>query len=331
MRLPSCVTRPRANAFRLVAAAVAATAVTLGGGSASAQDDDISIYFVGCAAPTGFHGYLARGAAEAGENLGVDVTYIYPDRLTIPNQVQKIEEAIAAQADGIAICVFTEDAAYTDVVGRAKDAGIAVGSAAAPPAGKQVRDPEDIFLFRTGSDERAAGRLTAQRLIAMGVTGPVVVGNQQPGDATCQDRADAQIEALREAGIEADFLELTMDPGQQAEALFNYLRRNPDTAAATSTCDVIDGFLAAKADSGRDDLVLTGYDIVAQALEAIRDGRQAFTIDQQQFWRGYMPVVLLTHNIKYGLLQANYFLTGPTIVDASNVEQVASMVEAGYR
>ena len=316
--------RPIAVAGAVIGALAATSAV-------QAQDDEISIYFVGCAAPTGFHGYLARGAAEAGDNLGVNVTYIYPDQLTIPNQVQKIEEAIAAQADGIAICVFTEDAAYTDVVARAEEAGIAIGSAAAPPAGKQVRDPDDMFLFRTGSDEKAAGRLTAQRLISMGVKGRVVVANQQPGDATCQDRANSEIDALKEAGIEAEFLELTMDPGQQAESLFNYLRRNPDTAAATSTCDVIDGFLAAKEQSGRDDLILTGYDIVAQSLAAIRDGRQAFTIDQQQFWRGYMPVLLLTHNIKYGLQEANYFLTGPTIVDKDSVEKVAALVEAGYR
>ena len=71
--------------------------------------------------------------------------------------------------------------------------------------------------------------------------------------------------------------------------------------------------------------------IVAQSLEAIRDGRQAFTIDQQQFWRGYMPVLLLTHYLNYGLIQANYFLTGPTIVDSSNVEQVAALVGKGYR
>ncbi len=314
----------------LAAAALAVLLAPAGSGSVMAQDD-ISIFFVGCAAPTGFHGYLARGAAEAGDNLGVNVTYIFPDKLTIPNQVQKIEEAIAAQANGIAVCAFAEDAAYEEVAARAKDAGIAFGSAAAPPAGAQVRDPNDIFLFRTGSDERAAGALTAQRLIEMGVTGRVVVGDQQPGDATCRDRADSQIETLKAAGIEAEFLELTMDPGQQSEAIFNYLRRNPDTQAATSVCDVIDGFLSAKADSGRDDLILTGYDIVAQSLEAIRDGRQAFTIDQQQFWRGYMPVLLLTHFVKYGLIEGNYFLTGPTIVDATNVEQVATLVEQGYR
>ena len=76
---------------------------------------------------------------------------------------------------------------------------------------------------------------------------------------------------------------------------------------------------------------MTGYDIVAQSLAAIEDGRQAFTIDQQQFWRGYMPVLLLVHYIRYGLIEANYFLTGPTVVDASNVKRVEALVKAGYR
>jgi simple sugar transport system substrate-binding protein len=319
--------------LRLGACAIAAGAALLAAstGDARADDKPISIYFVGCAAPTGFHGYLARGAAEAGKNLGVNVTYIYPDQLTIPNAVEKIEEAIAAKSDGIAVCNFGGDSPYAEVAARAKEAGIAIGSAGAPPAGSQVRDPKDFWLFRTGSDERAAGALTAQRLLAMGVKGRVLVGDQQPGDVTCGDRADAEIKTLKAAGVQADFLELTMDPGQQSEAIFNYLRLHPDTAAATSICDVIDGFLSAKADSGRNDLILTGYDIVAQSLAAIEDGRQAFTIDQQQFWRGYMPVLLLTHYLKYGLIEGNYFLTGPTVVDASNVKQVSALVKEGYR
>jgi simple sugar transport system substrate-binding protein len=318
--------------MRLSAGAMAAMLLLAGGApGAKAEEKPIVVYFVGCAAPNGFHGYLARGAAEAGKNLGVKVTYIYPDQLTTPNSVEKVEEAIAAKADGIAVCNFGDDSAYAEVVARAKEAGIAIGSAGAPPAGSQVRDPKDIWLFHTGSDERAAGTLTAQRLLAMGVKGRVLVGDQQPGDLTCADRADAEIKTLKAAGVEADYLELTMDPGQQSEAIINYLRRHPDTQAATSTCDFIDGFLSAKADSGRKDLILTGYDIVTQTITAIEDGREAFTIDQQQFWRGYMPVLLLTHNIKYGLIEANYFLTGPTIVDASNVKRVEALVKAGYR
>src|SRR5271165_6401234 len=306
----------------------AGVALLAGGlGAAKADDKPLSIYFVGCSAPTGFHGYLARGAEEAGKNLGVKVTYIYPDQLTIPNQVQKIEEAIAAKANGIALCEFAQDSAYADVAARAKEAGIAFGSAAAPPAGSQVRDPNDFFLFRTGSDEKAAGALTGKRLIAMGVKGRVVVDDQQPGDATCRDRADSEIAALKGAGITADFLEASMDPGQESEALVNYLRKNPDTAAATSVCNISAGLLTAKSDSGKKDLIITGYDLDPGALAAIQDGRQAFTIDQQQFWRGYMPVLLLTHYIKYGLLEANYFLTGPTIVDKSNIASVAKLVQ----
>jgi simple sugar transport system substrate-binding protein len=117
--------------------ALGVAALALAGPISPAKADDISIYFVGCAAPTGFHGYLARGAEEAGKNLGVKVTYIYPDQLTIPNQVQKIEEAIAAKASGIAVCAFTEDTAYAEVAQRAKEAGIAFGSAAAPPSGSR--------------------------------------------------------------------------------------------------------------------------------------------------------------------------------------------------
>ena len=107
----------------------ALAALAFSGAAAKADDKPLSLYFVGCAPPTGFHGYLARGATE-GKNLGVQVTYIYPDELTIPNQVQKIEEAIAAHANGIALCEFAEDKAYADVAKRAKDAGIAFGSAA---------------------------------------------------------------------------------------------------------------------------------------------------------------------------------------------------------
>ncbi len=296
-----------------------------------AQADDISIYFVGCGPIDGFHGHIYRGAALAAQDLGVTVTYIYPDRLTTPTQVQKIDEAIEAEPDGIVICVYADDGHYEAVVTRAKQAGIAVASSAAPPEGSEFRDPDDIFLFRTGSDERAAGKLTAQRLIAMGVTGRVLVGQQRPADVTCRARADGEVEALREAGIEADLVKLTPNPDQQAEALLDFLRQHPDTQAATSVCDDIDGFLMGKADSGRDDLILTGYDILSQALEAIRDGRQAFTIDQQQFWRGYMPVLLLTHHLRYGLTPVDHFLTGPHIADASNVDDITALVQQGIR
>ena len=67
-------------------AAIGGAVVALGASSGVAMaDDNISIYFVGGLMQTGFHGYLARGAEEAGKNLGVKLMDIYPDTLTIPN------------------------------------------------------------------------------------------------------------------------------------------------------------------------------------------------------------------------------------------------------
>ena len=63
----------------------------------------------------------------------------------------------------------------------------------------------------------------------------------------------------------AEFLEASMDPGQESEAVGNYLRKHPDTAAATSVCNISAGLLSAKAESGKNDLVITGYDLDPQA------------------------------------------------------------------
>ena len=297
----------------------------------TAPDEDLSIHFVGCAAPEGFHGYLARGAGAAGDDLGVGVTYVYPEVLTPASQVQLIDDAIAAEADGIAVCAYLEDDEYEEVASRARAAGIAFASAAAPPPGTVLRSPDDIFLFRTGADEREAGILTARRLLSMGVGGRVLVLNHLPDDVTCGHRADSQREVLEKHGVKVAFVQGDLDADGQSQALLSQLRRHPDTEAATSVCAAPDPFLSVKAQTGRDDLVITGYDLLGESLAAIRDGRQAFSIDQQQFWRGYVPVMLLAHYIRYGLQQPTHFLTGPTIVDASNVEQVAALVERGYR
>jgi simple sugar transport system substrate-binding protein len=323
--------RPK-RAATITALALLAT-TSAGAMPAAAQDEPIEIYFVQVAAPQGFHGYLARGAEEAGQNLGVSVTSIYPDQPDLAQQLQKVQEALAAQPDGLIInCGLGPDEAYADAIAQANSNGIPVGCAAAPPPGSgPVKAPGDPYLFRVGSDEYAAGVISARRLLDAGATGRVVIIQQQPQDVTCNARAQGEKDELEKAGVVGDIIQATMDSGQEAELVVQYLRANPDTTAATSTCNVIDGLLAAKDQSGNADLLISGYDVVSQALDAIRDGRQLFTIDQQQFWRGYIPVLLMTHYLKYGLVEANYFLTGPSVVDASNVDQVVDLVQAGYR
>ena len=46
---------------------------------------------------------------------------------------------------------------------------------------------------------------------------------------------------------------------------------------------------------------------------------------------GYISVLEMVHYVRYGLIQSNYFLTGPQIVDKANADAVASLAENGVR
>jgi simple sugar transport system substrate-binding protein len=302
--------------------------------AASADDVKPKIIFVGVAAPTGFHAYINKGAMDAAANLGVDVTYVYPDTPTLPAQVEKITAAIAAGANGIIINGVGDDAAYYDVIAQGKAQGIAFGSALGPKAGEgtQLRNAADPFLFHVGSDEYAGGVMIGQQLLALGIKGPVVVGNDQPTDsATCQPRSAGVVDTIKKAGLPAQVQELTLDLGQTAETLTTYLRAHPDTVALVSACTVTGPFLEAKRRAEMPNLVIAAWDLDETGVAAIKSGEQAFTIDQQQYWRGYMPVLLMTHYLKYGLIQSNAFLTGPAIIDKSNIDAVQKLVTEGYR
>jgi simple sugar transport system substrate-binding protein len=328
----------RTGRIAAIAGAGLVAATVLGSALALAQDQPekkkLLIYDVQVAGGNnGFHAYLIRGADQAGKDLGIDVVSIFPDQPDLAQQLQKIEEALVAQPDGIVInCGLGPDDAYASVLATAQERGIAMGCSAAPPPGSgAAKTPGDPWLFRVGSQEDVAGQVTGQRLLELGATGRVLINQQQPQDVTCAARAQGEKDVLEAAGVTGDIQTGNMDPGQDSAFIVQYLRANPDTTAVTSVCNIPDGMLDAKAQSGRTDLLLSGYDVVSQALQAIQDGQQAFTIDQQQYWRGYMPVLLMAHYLWYGLEEANYFLTGPSVIDKDNVGQVSELVTAGFR
>ena len=297
------------------------------------QTDDLSIYYVGIAAPRDlFHGVIARGAEQAGKDLGVRVVYIFPDKLTLPQYINRVEQAIAARPDGM-VLVGIDEKATESVAQQAREKGIVLAFNPAPPVREHpVRNPDDIYISRVGSDEYSAGRLTGEGLIEAGVGGRVFCGVHMPGDGTLVRRSQGLKDRLAEEGIRTDIAEIPFEPGQAEEYLASYLRRNPDTGAiVTLDSRMSASSRAARKRMQRTDLLLAGFDLDLPTLEAIRDGEMLFTVDQQQFWRGYMPVLAIVHHIRYGLTQANYFLSGPNIINASNVEEVISLVEKGYR
>jgi simple sugar transport system substrate-binding protein len=66
-------------------------------------------------------------------------------------------------------------------------------------------------------------------------------------------------------------------------------------------------------------------------LEAIDKKQIEFAVDQQQYLQGYLPVVLLSNYIKFGVLPANDTIrTGETFITA-DAKQVLELVKKGLR
>jgi simple sugar transport system substrate-binding protein len=67
-------------------------------------------------------------------------------------------------------------------------------------------------------------------------------------------------------------------------------------------------------------------------LARVKDGTQLFCIDQQPYMQGYLAVSMLHGYVQYGLkVPTAPLLTGPGIVDASNVAATLAGAAAGAR
>jgi simple sugar transport system substrate-binding protein len=289
----------------------------------------LTIYVEGLADPSsGFFRVLNNGAQQAGKDLGVDVKYVYPTSVDLASYTEKIEETIVAKPDGILILGIGD---LDAVAKEAKDKGIAVAFNPAPSVKDQpLRDPNDVYVSRVGADEYAAGQMAANRFADKGAKSMICV-QDNVGDGTQTERCAGMQQVTHTKGGKYDHVAGDPDPGRTASIVEAYLRSHPDVDAVVATGQPgTAGIVAAKQAVGRP-LQTAGFDVSPDIVAMIQKGDLDFTMDQQGWWRGYMSVLELVHYIRYGLIQSNYFLTGPQIVDKANADAVAGLADAGVR
>ena len=289
----------------------------------------LTIYVEGLADPSsGFFRVLNNGAQQAGKDLGVDVKYVYPQSVDLASYIDQINATMAAKPDGILILGIGDlDAVAQDAVSK----GIAVAFNPAPSVKDQpLRDPNDVYVSRVGADEYAAGQMAANRFIEKGAKSLICV-QESVGDGTQTARCAGMEQIATEQGVTYDHVAGDLDPGKTAAITEAYLRSHPDVDAVLATGQpATAGIVAAKKAVDRP-LQAAGFDVSPELVAMIQAGDLDFTMDQQGWWRGYISVLELVHYIRYGLVQSNYFLTGPQIVDSSNADAVAGLAEAGVR
>jgi len=302
----------------------------LGGGLKPANE--VHIDYVSCGAETNpFWSVVYRGANEAAVNLGIHWSFLpgFGNTPSLAQLNQVTMSAIAAHPDGIALCGLDPNGQMSTIE-QAAHAGIPV--VLTPPDGNAVLyNPNLPFIGQVGQDEPVGGVVAADQAVNQ-LHAKDIVCTEDGTDTTQGARCKALIGEAHRLGAQASVQVVPDDQGQAANTLTSLLSRDQkiDTIINTNS-DVTLGAVEAKKSANRSSVHIGDFDLNSGVLSDIKNGTVDFAIDQQQYWRGYIPILLLTQYIRYGLKMADNFLSGPSIVDKSNVNQVTTLVAQNIR
>ncbi len=261
---------------------------------------------------------VERGIADAAADMGVNVTVLGPDEFDLEQTASLIDQAVAAQPDGIGLTV-TDPVLFKEPIDRALAAGIPV---VGYNAGNGPLADGISYLTYIGQDEYQGGYLGGLRMVAAGGTQGVCI-NQQVGHAGLDKRCNGLVDAFAEKGLEAEVLAISDDPAESQTVIGDYATANPDTDAfLTLGPNGANPFYAwmESAGLGAGDLVHGTFDLSPEITANIESGVTLFGIDQQPYLQGYYAVLMLTMVNRYGIAPAlPVTATGPGFVDASNV------------
>ena len=90
--------------------------------------------------------------------------------------------------------------------------------------------------------------------------------------------------------------------------------------------------LQAQGDAGQTKKLIT-FDLNQDAAKAIQDGKIEFSVDQQPYVQGYLAVDSLWLNLTNGndIGGGKPTLTGPSFVDATNIDKIAGFAANNTR
>ena len=272
-----------------------------------------------------FWSVVQTGAEQAGEDLGVEVKF-FGSNNDAEGQSQAIEAAIAEGPDGIAISLADPEgvAAAAQAV---TDAGIPLYT-----LNSGLNNYEELgAITHIGQTETVAGEGAGERFNELGAT-KILCARQEQTNIALEERCEG-LATTFEGEVVSEFVGLDADPTEQENQISAILQSDPAIDAVMGTGPNIPLRAIAAGESAGRELIIGGFDISPDVIGAIESGDVAFTVDQQQYLQGYLPIVLMylqatNLNTAGGGLP---ILTGPGFVDAENVQEVAELVEAGTR
>jgi simple sugar transport system substrate-binding protein len=232
--------------------------------------------------------------------------------------VNAMNAAIAAKADGIAVCLV-DPHAFNEPVERALQAGIPVFSYNA-----DTKDNKRLAYI--GQDLYLSGKALGERIVGLVNQGDVVGFIATPGQLNIQPRLDGAADAIKASGKKINFQQVATGPtvNEEVSRVDAFYVGHPNLKGMFAV-DAGSTMAVAKTmekyglhDKG---VRAGGFDLLPNTLAGINNGHLDFTIDQQPYLQGlYTVMQMFVFQMSGGLTGPADVNTGLNFITKSNVE-----------
>jgi simple sugar transport system substrate-binding protein len=256
---------------------------------------------------------IRAGAQEAAKELNVNLKY--SNNNDAGQQATLVQNAIDSKVDGLAVTL-----AYADQVGPAAAKAVQAGiPTVAFNSGINEYTKYGIGMY-FGSDETLAGQSAGKKMTPGGKAICVV---QEQGSVALEARCNGvkasypNTENLQVNGTDLPSVQQTIGAKLQQDPSITYV-------VTLGAPIALAALQAAQGASSKAKIVT--FDLNADVANDIKAGTIEFSIDQQPYVQGYMSVQALWLNLTNGndLGGGKPVLTGPSFVDKTNIDKIAT-------
>ncbi|ALR78123.1 hypothetical protein AO703_18130 [[Enterobacter] lignolyticus] len=269
---------------------------------------------------------LKKGMEDAAKETGAKVSYQAPEAFDPIAMSRMIDAAVAAKVNGLVVSVPDANALQKSIQ-AANAAGIPV---IVVDSGENDVKKVGAKFYIGSAAEYDAGKQAGIRFKEAGVKNPICL-NHEVGNVSIDDRCRGFKDGM---DGNAPQVAMTMDPTDVTSRVGAYLASHPNVdgilATSSSVANVLINDLRKKGTLTK--YKFGSFDVSPELLEGVAKGDVFFALDAQQYMMGYLPVVMLNNNAKFGVMPLNNIYTGPLFVNnKKDAETVLNLSKQGYR
>jgi simple sugar transport system substrate-binding protein len=300
-----------------------ASASTGGGSAASGivgSSQSYKFTFVNHVTTNPFFTPTQNGAADACKLLGCSYQWTGSATSNVNEMSNAMNSAMTAGVNGLAIALVDQKA-FNAPTSKALSSGI-------PVVAYNADVPTNARLAYIGQDLFVSGQKMGEHIAALVPSGDVALFIATPGSLNIQPRIDGALAVLKShSSIKTHVVATGAAVPQEHSVIDSYLAGHPNTAGMFA----VDGGstegvgLAIQKHNATGKVKGGGYDLTPTTEQLVSAGVMQFTIDQQPYLQGFLPILeLYMYNVTQKLSGIADVNTGLKFLDKTSMAPYVS-------